>query len=555
MTSFGGQPASANHTDRASESSPRQARGRLPTNSRLPVAEPIPAPGALMQTNPLAPPETPSSAATDHLPPSRALPRAERIVPVSGGMSQVTTSVSLPLKANPDSASAPLLEPEILADDRHPHDDRYNGVVGSPPGARRLTPAATELRRAGATHPDGLGRIDAPSGRAGTFSRGRNVRDDQTLAAPGNPSLPLAEGTLTTIVEVPAAGSEFGGYSARANHHELAVDSAPPPAASGAVATVTMLPQVAGIEATAAELMALQKRVVFCTSQRVAATNSLSAFVRTQFLGFSTFHDEKARARACREAARLLKAVRAGQPTGLPADEALALTSIVEASDKGCNGFAGIEDANLARMERLAKILPGIAFVTATRGFGLRSFARIIGETGPLHFYANPAKVWKRLGLAVIAGERQRKHTNPELALVHGYNPRRRSVSWVAFESLLRAQGSGEDAGPYRQFYDHAKARYLAREWTKMHAHRAAARYAEKKLIRDLWRAWRQELGIGHLQRDDHHDGADPEQLRGPQMDDNSLPPASHSIPGAKGTLIATGSTPPDTIVPPEVAA
>lgn len=115
----------------------------------------------------------------------------------------------------------------------------------------------------------------------------------------------------------------------------------------------------------------------------------------------------------------------------------------------------------------------------------------VVGEAGPLHVYANPAKLWKRLGLAVIGGERQRRYSDPELAALHGYNPRRRSVSWVAFDSLLKSQGAD---GPYRKYYDDAKSRYLERGWTKMHSHRAAARYSEKKLLKHLWRAWQHEL-------------------------------------------------------------
>jgi hypothetical protein len=52
------------------------------------------------------------------------------------------------------------------------------------------------------------------------------------------------------------------------------------------------------------------------------------------------------------------------------------------------------------------------------------------------------------------------------------------------------------NAGPYRQLYDRKKAEYLERVeageegWTKLRADRAAKRYAEKRLIRDLWVAW-----------------------------------------------------------------
>ena len=173
-----------------------------------------------------------------------------------------------------------------------------------------------------------------------------------------------------------------------------------------------------------------------------------------------------------------------------------ALFGLVMAIDAGIAPFMEIEGRAERQMKGLARTLPGSAFVAVTRGFGEVSFARIIGETGPLHIYANPAKVWKRLGLGLVGGERQRRHRDPVLAAAHGYNPRRRSVSWVAMNALLRCQAMTPEPGPYRVLYDQAKERYLARPgWTRMHAHRAAARYAEKRLIRNLWRAWRDALG------------------------------------------------------------
>lgn len=300
--------------------------------------------------------------------------------------------------------------------------------------------------------------------------------------------------------DLPAHPIESGQLRRDAQSTSAALDPSPPQAIGHEAPPEPLL--AAAAEETCAIIRRLHRRAQFCTAQRVSIGNRLLAFVRVEFLGFSTLADETTREKQRRAAQSLVSAIRKGKPVDLPEDEAAMLRGLVAGTDEALRPFEDIEEACLKDMEKLVRKLPAYAFMLDVRGFGPRSFARIIGETGPLHRYANPAKVWKRLGLAVIGGERQRKHSDAELAAIHGYNPSRRSVSWVAFDSLLKAQGSGETAGPYRQFYDHAKAKYLEREWTKLHAHRSAARYSEKKLLRDLWKAWRNELR-GQIADDD----------------------------------------------------
>lgn len=157
-------------------------------------------------------------------------------------------------------------------------------------------------------------------------------------------------------------------------------------------------------------------------------------------------------------------------------------------------------------MEADAKRLPVAWFVEATRGFGYGSLAAIVGESGNLSNYANPAKLWKRLGLAVIRGERQRRVTGLEAAIEHGYSPSRRSVVWNIGDSMFRAGGPYADLCRERKEYERAKAaeqgltvcpaaKIPAKDKDKYrsdgHVHNRAKRYMEKRLIRELWRAWR----------------------------------------------------------------
>jgi hypothetical protein len=151
----------------------------------------------------------------------------------------------------------------------------------------------------------------------------------------------------------------------------------------------------------------------------------------------------------------------------------------------------------------LARQLPVAPFVEATRGVGLLSLAAIVGEAGDLGAYANPAKVWKRFGAAVIDGGRQRRVAGLD-ALRHGYAPVRRAVLWNIGACIIRSGGPLKDLYDARKVDELAKCEAIAadpveraryaragRYAPKLHAHNRARRYVEKRFLRDLWRAWR----------------------------------------------------------------
>lgn len=138
------------------------------------------------------------------------------------------------------------------------------------------------------------------------------------------------------------------------------------------------------------------------------------------------------------------------------------------------------------QMVKLAKQLPAYAFVDSVHGFGAIGFAQIVGEAGDLSNYANPAKLWKRMGLAVINGKSQRRVAGAE-ALEHGYSAVRRSIMYCIGDSMIKKQN------PYRELYLSRKIAEAEKlpDGTKMHHHRRAQRYMEKRLLRDLWKFWR----------------------------------------------------------------
>jgi hypothetical protein len=115
----------------------------------------------------------------------------------------------------------------------------------------------------------------------------------------------------------------------------------------------------------------------------------------------------------------------------------------------------------------------------------------IVAEAGDLNNYANPAKIWKRMGLAVFDGKRQGglpKTASAEEWIAHGYTRKRRSLMWNIGDALIKGNRDGE----YRTLYLQRKDYEVARdpEMKPIQAHRRAQRVMEKALLRDLWVAW-----------------------------------------------------------------
>lgn len=164
-------------------------------------------------------------------------------------------------------------------------------------------------------------------------------------------------------------------------------------------------------------------------------------------------------------------------------------------------------DSEIEQIERhlvkLAKQLPIASWVDSVSGLGHSSISHIIGEAGDLSKYPTVSGVWKRLGLAVIDGERQRKCTDPVKALAHGYSPERRAVVWVMADALSRRQRTWADKetgaikkepGPYGVILEFEKAKALAKGWPALRAERHAKRLMSKALLRDMVLEWRRAL-------------------------------------------------------------
>lgn len=194
---------------------------------------------------------------------------------------------------------------------------------------------------------------------------------------------------------------------------------------------------------------------------------------------------------------------------------------------EGISPIAIMLEAHRASIERLrnehgtvieeaARTLPIWPWAEAIPGIGALSLGLIVGALGAPAYpdFANPAKVWKRLCLAVLSdGKAQRRVKDATLAAEAGFSPRRRAIMYNVGESLMKlnkvaVEGPiGEDDDKfrplkYRQIYLDRKAYEIERRPIVDEAgkkvkgmlawnHKRALRYMTKRFLVDLWTEWK----------------------------------------------------------------
>lgn len=315
-----------------------------------------------------------------------------------------------------------------------------------------------------------------------------------------------------------------------------------------------------------AELQTVQRDRTVYLKSRIMISNRLLALVAGN-LGYRSGMEEKDRKRLFKEAAKVVAEVRAG-------DDSRPDTILIRAHNLAVDQFNASVAVQEEEMLWLVGKLPVAAWVKqpTQRGFGLLSLAIVVGECGDLSNYANPAKLWKRLGCAPISsngttamGATWRRGKEGKLSKLEweaaGYCPRRRSIMYVIGENLMKQNGrcgerldgtgtaiahayntrggekkdetevpdapqntkggdgltgtegtgathnhngSGKRAdkavdtvlngGPYRARYDEAKASLAAKhpDYPPMRCHLHGMLLASKRLLRELWCAWRE---------------------------------------------------------------
>jgi hypothetical protein len=191
---------------------------------------------------------------------------------------------------------------------------------------------------------------------------------------------------------------------------------------------------------------------------------------------------------------------------------------------------------------KLARSLPvWEAWAKQVVGFSEGGLAVIVGEAGNLSNYGTHSKLWKRMGVAVMgAGDGLDDHRQGAPGsgataadwITEGYSKRRRSMLWAYIGNPMIQQMDGPYRAVYdaRKIYEVARAQELGLEVAPSakipakrkhefrsdgHIHLRSHRYMEKRLLRDLWQAWR---AAGHTSRADEANG----QL--PALADNHEP-------------------------------
>lgn len=288
------------------------------------------------------------------------------------------------------------------------------------------------------------------------------------------------------------------------------------------------------------ELVRLQRRRLFAIKRQSNANRSIEAFL-ARTLNYNNEAEEADRKAVFKAAAALRESVEAtirdktadallkGAKSQNIAEQAATQyaeenvhpdAALVRISAVSRSAWDTVRDASEKQMRDIAKNLPGYSLVKNTSGLAELGFAIITAEVNAqgsaFSDYSNPWKVYKRLGLAVINGEGQRRKADVEQAALHGFSPRRRAEIWAVVDSMFRHQWAGDkDAqgknpklskqpvavpahatGPYGEVYAKFREHYASKTdatgkaWSDAHKHNAARRAMTKALVLDLWKAW-----------------------------------------------------------------
>ena len=371
---------------------------------------------------------------------------------------------------------------------------------------------------------------DAQAGVAGPG----HIGDDAQIivARPASDTAPAVDGGQSQCDAHTACApvQNIGGQLVTDTHYQRAADSGQEGHCSGDTHTCR-----ANLPALISAIQTHHRQRVFAMEQRKRLDLSATAFVRN-VLGFSTALPADERKAITERANALMDTLEARyrkqqlnrmrddgeistaqhrqRTKSLDTDSDDPLLDMLEApifaTMQGREAFDRLEADDTKELERLGKQLPIWSEFADVPGIRGQTLATILGEAGDLSRYANPGKLWKRMGLALVGGNRQGapgKNATKDDWIEHGYSPSRRSRMWNIGQALVKTTHS-----PYRQVYldrkqvelDKAEAEGLtvkpAAQIKKAeqdqcrsvgHVANRAQRYMEKRLLKDVWQAWR----------------------------------------------------------------
>lgn len=310
------------------------------------------------------------------------------------------------------------------------------------------------------------------------------------------------------IVEAPNA-LDFPNQQERAVTTPQPIIAAPAPAWSSGHIALDPYMATPEITETVNSIMNLHRLRQGMIKAQTKLTLQAKASIRCATQTDDDFASDDAKAAARKRNDDLYKVVEGNPDHPLHAN-LLPYLAAVGPLQNQCKAYA-------KEMESAVKRLPIYAWAKNVEGLGDVSLAALIGECGDIGTYKSVSAVWKRLGLAVMGSLRQGnpgKDASADDWIAHGYSGKRRSVSYVASEHIIRGMGRwrpmfGEDVQAnddltYYQKVFAERARYEAeklglpvtesktgKESYKAHVARRAHRYTEKRMLKHLYIEWR----------------------------------------------------------------
>ncbi len=255
-----------------------------------------------------------------------------------------------------------------------------------------------------------------------------------------------------------------------------------------------------------------QSERVRCIRMRNRIMNGAGAYVRSK-LGWRVDMPEKERAEICKQAAKVVAEIiiesmntqttsdgNDDQPlcdNHYGAELVSTCRPFVFACNQSAAPFQDIIDKVEKEMRSLAKSLPVYQWVESIKGLGALGLAVILGEAGaPLDQFTTPSKLWKRLG---VAPPQCYAMVTKDGRTVPAIPKRRRGEIWTITDSLLKKDNAYLRLYRERRLYevnqhpefDKGIDKKTGKKKVTIHCHRRSFRYAEKRMILDLWNEWK----------------------------------------------------------------
>lgn len=261
---------------------------------------------------------------------------------------------------------------------------------------------------------------------------------------------------------------------------------------------------------------------------RIRVLNAAGALVRRS-LGWNPNNEESDNSKINKKAAKIMASEDFNALPSDLAEIAIALAPHIATARSMAQPGEVMQHQIELTMKRIARQFPVWEWVKDIKGLSDLGLAIIIAEAGPLDKYSSHSKLWRRLGLAPITknGEtragstwRMKGGLNAADWTTAGYSARRRAAIFSQVGNpIIGGMGKGyrptvgedieqnEKLSHYEKVfvrrlrYEAAKDSTLRREnteagkesFSKICAAKAQY-YAEKRLIRDLWKAWRRAV-------------------------------------------------------------